>query len=315
MLIAAAVTLVYVKKKNVTVVIDGQPTKIITFKNTLGEALKSKGISVGEKDRLSSPLNSKISKNETISIKRAVNITVTVDGKELAINSSEDTIASMLKAEGVKLNSDDKVIPKDDTILKSGTKVEIIRVEKKSITASAPVDFKTVVKNDSSLSNTQRKVIQDGKPGEKQTTDLVTYENGKEVARKLVSQVVSKNPTDKIIVQGTYPSMPVSRGGDPLPYYKVINARATAYYAVNGVGRTYTASGRLAVRSTDGYSTIAVDPSVIPFGTKMFIEHYGFAVAADSGTAILGNTIDVFFNTRAEACNWSTKYVNVYLLK
>jgi 3D (Asp-Asp-Asp) domain-containing protein len=47
----------------------------------------------------------------------------------------------------------------------------------------------------------------------------------------------------------------------------------------------------------------------------MFIEGYGFAVAADTGSAILGKTIDVYFNTRREACSWGVKHPTVYVLK
>ncbi len=109
--------------------------------------------------------------------------------------------------------------------------------------------------------------------------------------------------------------MPVSRGGSIMSYSRVFEARATAYWAINGVGKTYTASGRKAVWNPDGYSTIAVDPKVIPYGTKLFVQGYGFAIAADTGTAIKGNKIDVYFNTYRQACDWGAKYVKVYILK
>jgi uncharacterized protein YabE (DUF348 family) len=315
LLLIAAVVLICILRKTVTVVIDGQPTKIVTFKSTVREALNSKGIQVDKKDRITPSLTSKIAEHGTITIKRAVNISLNVDGKELSIQSSEDNVGLMLKDENISLNAEDKVKPEKDTRLIAGMKIEVIRVETKTLIESVPMDYQTVIKNNGSLPNTQKKVVQNGSPGEKHITNSVTYENGKEVSRKLVSEAIVKKPTDKIILQGTYPVMPVSRGGDPLPYYKVIRAKATAYYAVNGVGRTYTSSGRLAVRNPDGYSTVAVDPRVIPYGTKLFVEGYGFAVAADTGTSIVGNTIDVFFNTYKEATNWSVKSVNVYLLQ
>lgn len=84
---------------------------------------------------------------------------------------------------------------------------------------------------------------------------------------------------------------------------------------LGGVGKTYTATGRKAVRDPSGYSTIAVDPKIIPYGTKMYIEGYGYALAADTGGAIVGNKIDVYFDTKNEALNWGVKHVNVYILK
>jgi uncharacterized protein YabE (DUF348 family) len=315
LIIAALSTAAFLMRKTITVVIDGNPKKIHTYKNTVREALDANKISFGLKDRIEPELNTKISDKATIYIKRAVKVSIEVDGKELSMMSSEDTIEDLLRTENIALNTQDKIKPDRNTALSSNIKVDVIRVETKTFTDTLAVDFKTVVNNNSSLPNTSRKTVQDGKQGVKTIITDVVYENGQEVTRTTISEKVTTQPTDKIVVQGTYPLMPISRGGDPMPYSKVINARATAYYAVRGVGKTYTASGRLAVRKPDGYSTIAVDPSVIPFGTQLFIEGYGFAIAADSGTGIKGDTIDVYFDTYKEACNWAVKNVKVYILK
>lgn len=303
------------KRKNITVTIDGTPTSIVTYKSTVKETLEDKEITLGPKDKISPDLHTEIKDKDTISIKRAVNVKVAVDGKNLDILTSDEDITTLLSVEGITLNSIDKISPAKETKLSEGLKIDIIRVENKNITESTPVDFKTVIKKNNSLSNTVKKIAQDGKVGEKQTIFNVIYENGKEVSRKLVSEAIVQKPMDKVIVQGTYPSMPVSRGGEVLPYSKTFTARATAYWAVRGVGRTYTASGRLAVRNPEGYSTIAVDPRLIPYGTKLFIEGYGFAIAADTGTGIKGEKIDVYFNTLAEAKRWAVKHVKVYILK
>lgn len=315
-LIAAGLTtIIYLNIKTITVVIDGNQTKIITFKTTLEKALAEKQIAVGPKDIIEPALDSKVIDKETVTIKRAVNVKVEVDGEVRNILSAEENIDSMLKAEGIALRELDKLNLDKETKLTEGMKIDVVRVDIRELSATESMAFNTVVKPNSSLPNTQRRVTQEGKEGEKKTTFSVTYENGKEVLRNIISQVVSKKPTDKIIVQGTYPLMPISRGGDPVPYSKVIKARATAYSPTGGRTTAYTASGRKAVRNPDGYSTIAVDPSVIPYGTKLFVQGYGFAIAADCGSAIIGNTIDVFFDTKREALNWAVKYVNLYVLK
>lgn len=58
-----------------------------------------------------------------------------------------------------------------------------------------------------------------------------------------------------------------------------------------------------------------MDPRVIPYGTKLYVEGYGYAIAEDTGGAIKGNKIDVYFNSAEECSNWGVRYVNVYLLK
>lgn len=313
MLLGAAI---YVNLKDITVDINGKETKILTFKRTVVKALADKDITVGPKDKINVALDSKVFKKEIINIKRAVNVKVTADDRELDVLSAEDNVNSMLKAEGIALRDQDKLNVDKNANLDEGMNIEVIRVDTKILMSSSPVSYATVVKNDSSLANTQKRVTQNGQDGEKKTTFSVTYENGKEVLRKVLDEVVAKKPVDKVVVIGTYPVMPVSRGGDPIPYSKVIKMRATAYSAAatGGIGKTYTASGRKAVRNPDGYSTIAVDPSVIPYGTKLFVQGYGFATAADTGSAIVGNTIDVFFDTYQESVKWAVKYVNVYIL-
>ncbi len=312
---AGLMSVIYLNIKTITVVVDGNQTKIITFKNTLEKALAEKNIVVGPKDKIDLPLDSKTIDKSTVTIKRAVNVKVVVHNEELDILSAEETIDSMLKAEGIVLGELDKLSLEKEAKLTEGMKLDVIRVEVKELSETEAIAFSTVVKPNSSLPNTQRKISQEGQAGEKKTTFSVTYENGKEVLRKVVSEVVSKKPKEKIIVQGTYPSMPISRGGEAIPYSKVIKVKSTAYSPTGGRTTAYTATGRKAVRNPDGYSTIAVDPTVIPYGTKLFVQGYGFAIAADCGSAIKGNFIDVFFDTKREALNWAVKYVNLYILK
>jgi 3D (Asp-Asp-Asp) domain-containing protein len=224
-------------------------------------------------------------------------------------------VADLLKTKNITLSTKDKITPEVNTALSPGLNIVITRVGSKTFTEKTPLSFNTIVKSDNNAANSVKKTIQNGKNGEKTTTTEVTYEDGKEVDRKIVAEAITAKPVDKIISQGTLPVIPISRGGDAIPYIKVFKAKATAYSAINGIGSTYSASGKLSVRNPNGYSTIAVDPSVIPMGSKVYVEGYGLAIAADTGSAIKGNIIDVFFDTNAEANKWAVKTVTVYMLK
>lgn len=92
---------------------------------------------------------------------------------------------------------------------------------------------------------------------------------------------------------------------------KELVCSATAY--TSGID-SKTASGRTVERDPNGISTVAVDPNIIPFGTYLYIEGYGYAVAADSGSAIKGNDIDVYFDSDSECDNWGRKTVKVTVL-
>jgi uncharacterized protein YabE (DUF348 family) len=315
LLILTLITVIIIKRKTINLVIDGKKSTITTYKGTVSKALENNGITVDSKDKINVKLDSKTSNKSTITIKRAVNVQVSVDGKELKIKSAENTVEALFKVEGITLKNMDKVNPSKATVLTDGMKINVVRVETKTFTNTADISFKTVIKNNNNLANSIKKTIQEGKVGQKATTINVIYENGKEVSRTIVKETIVRKPVDKVISQGTLPVLPISRGGDPIPYTKVFKARATAYHAINGIGHTYSASGRLCVRDSNSYSTIAVDPSIIPLGSRVYVEGYGLAYAADTGTAIKGNTIDVFFNTLQEVNNWAIKSVNVYILK
>lgn len=88
-----------------------------------------------------------------------------------------------------------------------------------------------------------------------------------------------------------------------------IYCSATAY-----CGGGTTASGLQCVRKPEGISTIAVDPNVIPLGTYMYIDGYGYAVAADTGGAIKGNKIDIYYDYEQECCDWGVRNVKVTIL-
>ena len=85
---------------------------------------------------------------------------------------------------------------------------------------------------------------------------------------------------------------------------------ATAYSAFDPGNGNRTATGTL-VR----HGVIAVDPSVIPLGTRVFIPGYGEAVAEDIGHAISGNRIDVAFDTHAEALMFGRQELEIFIME
>jgi 3D (Asp-Asp-Asp) domain-containing protein len=86
---------------------------------------------------------------------------------------------------------------------------------------------------------------------------------------------------------------------------------STAYTAKVG---SLTASGLAVERNPNGISTVSVDPTVIPFGTYVYIDGYGYALAADKGSAIKGNEVDVYFSNSSECYNWGRQDVKVTIL-
>lgn len=84
---------------------------------------------------------------------------------------------------------------------------------------------------------------------------------------------------------------------------------ATAY-----TGHGFTATGLKPVHDPNGLSTVAVDPSVIPLGSKVHVEGYGYAIASDTGGAIKGNKIDLYMNSEAECIAFGRRTVTVTII-
>lgn len=100
-----------------------------------------------------------------------------------------------------------------------------------------------------------------------------------------------------------------SHSGIPNKYVRVLTMHASAYSSQDPGNSNYTATGS---RLKKGI--VSVDPRIIPLGTKMFIEGYGYAIADDVGGAIKGSRIDLAFDSRSDALKFGRQTVKVYIL-
>ncbi len=93
-------------------------------------------------------------------------------------------------------------------------------------------------------------------------------------------------------------------------YRSARTVEASAYTLAEGSGTGLTSTGVVPY-----HGVVAVDPDVIPYGTRMYIPGYGFAVAADCGGAINGNTIDLYMEDYGDAISWGRRDVTIYFLE
>lgn len=306
---------IYSTRKTVIVFNGNKEIKLVTYKNTFRKVLSSNNIVVEPKDKITPSLDTKVNNGDKITIKRAVDIEIAIDGRNLKINSAEDSIGQMFAAEKITVDDLDKVSPSSNQALTKGLKVSVVRVKTELFKEKKSIAFATIQKVNNELEKGLTNVLQQGQTGEQEITTKVVYEDGKEIERQVVSQVTNKEPVQKILAIGTLGSVPnVSRGGSKVLYERSMQVKATAY-TPNETGGWTTASGSTARRNVNGVSTIAVDPRVIPLGTKVYVEGYGYAVAEDTGGAIKGNIIDVFFSSNNDMSNWGARNVSVYILK
>lgn len=181
------------------------------------------------------------------------------------------------------------------------------------------VDYETAYVESDSLYIGEEVTTQEGVKGIKKVTTTNKLVDGK-IVDVVISEEVVKEPVNEIVKIGTKKKepkpAPAQTGGPAgLNYSKVLTIDATAYCPcsrccgkwANGV----TASGLKA-----GYGVAAVDPRVIPLGTKLYVEGYGYCIAADTGGAIKSGRIDLCYNSHsaALASGFGHKQVKVYIL-
>ncbi|WP_127595942.1 3D domain-containing protein [Paenibacillus lautus] len=324
--------------KEVQLVVDGRVTTVETRGSLLQELLDEQAITLSPQDQISMPLNGAIQDGDRIIIERAIPVKVTVGSTTKTIFTSQDTVDHVLKEAGVTIQGEDIVQPSQDTKLTSNMNIHVVRVTKQKVKETEDREFRVIKTADPSLEKGDNRVIQRGEPGLMVNHYEKVYHNGKLVSKTKVSQEIERKTKDKIIAVGTkkvekpvivqaaatdvkatpaklsgtkkvttakaVENNVVSRAGVDFKYKKVLNnVSMTAYSAEQqGIG-TRTASG---TRVTEG-RTIAVDPNIIPIGWWVYIEGIGFRRAEDTGGAIKGNKIDVYYDSLKSAMNFGRK--------
>ncbi|MDN5332386.1 MAG: hypothetical protein PWP45_1611 [Tepidanaerobacteraceae bacterium] len=293
----------YSREKNVTIEDAGRKIEVKTHKSTVEELLKEKNISVSENDVVIPDVSSKLTDGCVIRIRRAFDVTITADGKEFAIKTQPDTVENILKKAGVELKEKDRVEPSKTTYIEKPVDIKVVRVEEKVIEELRKIPYKTVTRIDYDLPIGQTRLVQKGEDGQEKVVTKIRLEDGK-VVEKSTEKVAVKSAVPEIVVKGGL--MVASRGSVEFAYTKKMRMLATAY--------THTGS-RTATGTMPRVGVVAVDPNVIPLGTNLYVEGYGFARAEDTGSAIKGNRIDIFVETEALARRFGRRWVDVYILK
>ncbi|MEJ9232004.1 ubiquitin-like domain-containing protein [Peribacillus butanolivorans] len=302
--------------QKITLVQDEETEEVWSTADTVEEFLKEQDLEVNEKDKITPSKNTKMEANMEVAIDKAFSLKLVVGGNEKQVWSTSTTVADFLKQQGVKLNDLDRVEPGLVEKVEAKNTVNVIRIEKVTDVVEEPVDFAVITKKDDSLSKGKENIVKEGKDGLISKKYEVIKENGKEVKRKLLSEKVVNKKQDKVITVGTKTTVAqASRGASNVNSTsgKEIYVSSTAYTA-SCKGCSGVTSTGVDLKSNPGAKIIAVDPSVIPMGSKVYVEGYGYAVAADKGGAIKGNRIDVFFSSKNDAYRWGVKKVKIRVL-
>lgn len=241
----------------------------------------------------------------------SVLVSITADGATRQERTVQTTVGATLKEAGMVVGPKDRVTPATNERVRDGLDITIVRVKESIEAETAYIAFDTAKTFSRGLRPGQTKEVKVGVNGEKKVYYRVRYEDGVQVSKTKVSAIVVRKPVDRVVSigsKGRYTSRGVYRTS------KVMKMVATAYDPGPRSCGKY-ANGRTANGMRAGYGVVAVDPSVIRLGTRLYIEGYGDAIAGDTGSSIKGNRIDLGFDTYAQAIRFGRKVVAVHVLE
>lgn len=302
--------------------IDNNSKYYRTKDTTVSDFLRKNEIELKNKDIINKDLNFIINSDNTIYINRAEEILFNIKGEEPKrfisnAENIENAILEFQKETGRSFKLEEgqnKYNP-----LSNNMTINLIPYKYKIKTVYEEIPFETTYTENPNLELGKEVVKIQGSLGKKEIKIKELYLEDKLIFESKSSEKIIKNPVNKVIEKGTKVSKPAlkTNKGD-FNYKKKISMKATAYTAgFESTGKKpgdkyygITASGMKAQRGV-----VAVDTKVIPFGTKLYIDGYGHAIAGDRGGAIKGNKIDVFVDTVSEARKWGVRTVNVYILE
>jgi len=317
--------------KYVTLVVNGQEKKVHTRQWVMERFLEEQGIAIGARERLSASLDSKLTNGARVTIEHTLPVLLTVDGETKTMYTTGKTVERALQDLNVTLGNLDKVTPDLHASVSENTAIKVVRVHKTVNEVAEPIRYQVETKNDPNLPAGKEVTIQEGKEGVQLKNKISRFEDGVLVEETIEDKSVSAKSVNKIVAVGTQKSVrslsasagesgQVSKNGVTFSVKQIMkNITLTAY--TSGVASTGKSSGDAGYGTTftgthvmEG-RTIAVDPDVIPLGWWVYIEGIGFRRAEDTGSAIKGQKIDVYYESESYANHFGVKRgVTVYVI-
>lgn len=282
-----------------------------TLSNNVEDALEKHGVDIGETDRLNVPAEKVIDDNDDIIVKRGKRITIKAGDCECIVTVTKVNVRDALVEAGYIPGEHDVISANGDTLAEGDT-IELVSVSHTDEIVTEPIVRGVEYVDDPNLQEGTERVVDEGQDGIKEVKHKVTYKDGEEAAREAVSENIIVEARNKVIARGTAVPTPEPKtiftskphrtddGGtiNGYSYSKKITMTATAYSTApeeNG------GSTRSALGSPLGYGIVAVDPNVVPLGSRVYVTSadgswtYGVASAEDTGGAIKGNKIDLCY--------------------
>ena len=297
---------------------------LYTFRSNPVSILKQCGITLTPEDQYD--FTSFQNNFAKINLYLAFPVSITADKSTRNILIAKGTVRDALAKAGVSVGSDDLINCSLDSTVLPKQSIVIRRVTYQTVVQSQPIGYNVSTQSSTLLKKGTQEILVPGQTGQMDTTLRIRYIDGQTDSQEVVSQNVVSQPVDSTVLVGTAANTPISQlqppasltltsRGSPDRYTQVIDTLATGYSPADG---TRTATGRSA---KVGY--VAVNPKVIPYGSRLYIMSddgsfvYGYAVAYDTGGFTYNGSgvgVDLYFSSAAEASRFGKRHVKIYIL-
>lgn len=303
-----------IKANTITINNCGEEQTISLAKGTVEEALNRTGITLAENQSVTPSLNTVITGDMDIYVYNSKNIKLTTNGTEMTVKAPEGTVENALNILGYEITDDDILNVDKNAQIEDDMKITLKKVTYVDEKSTEKISYKTVEKDSDDIMTGESEVSQKGVDGEKKVTKRCKYIDGKYDSTKVIDEKVTKKPVDKIVLNGTKRGTTTDTSGAPVSYSYMVSGSGTAYTAAPGA---LTATG---VPVYEG--GVAVNPAIIPYGSKLYIEAadgshvYGYATAVDTGGALMDGSaiVDLFYFSYDDCVSFGRRDVNVYVL-
>ena len=289
-----------------TLTVDGKTRSLASTAPTLGSALWVAGYTLFTADQLFPPADTLLTPGLAAILTHSRQVTIQTQADDVSVRTAAHTVGEALESAHLSPQGLDYSIPAPEDPVPSNGKMRLIRVTEQVLVEQTPLPFETEYQPVSDLDLDSQSILQTGEYGLTAQRVRVRYEDGQEASRHVESQWIARQPQPRIIGYGTLVVMKTTAvDGVQIQYWRTLNMYATSYHP-SEVGDT-TASG-LPLKK----GVAAVDRSIVPFFTQMYVPGYGQAIAADIGGGVIGRWIDLGYSDD-DYVPWH-QWVTVYFL-
>jgi resuscitation-promoting factor RpfB len=312
---AGAPPLLEIRRALPLVVDDGSvPFTIRTTAPTVGEALLREGVLVYLGDTVRPGLGTRVRADMRVVIERSKSLLIAADGYSVRTRTKGDNVGDSLVDLGIIVSGSDRTTPSLAEPVVDGMEIRVVRVVDTVRVERKMIPFESVMAPDDQLEIDRQRLAEAGSDGEFRRRFSVSYEDGVESSRSLIDEWVAAAPVTRVVSYGRrIVSRSLETPDGTLSYWRKVEMYATAYSAAtSGTPRSAPWYGRTRIGLQMRKGLVAVDPKVIPLGTRLYVPGYGMAVAADTGGGVRGRMIDLGYDDwNLQSWHW---WVDVYVL-